>query len=334
MFLYGKTGISQYPANVDLKEFSVKRETSPIKRGVSLLSTEMSKFFQLSSALNIERVLNLELRSKIEFINETHVYPLGIAFIFSGLDNCWYLAPSPLLGGGVFSPRRSEDRGSKADISRSSWPDVVHKERECTYPTSAKEVREIKSRTDGETRPLLPDKHLKALCGHLCVLLGRISTRLGGGNRLLKNAGLPIHVPGLGLDPIGLPFNVSASLAQQNRLPDHTANLEQTDQYQPACQPYESVLYLEILSGVLAGLIASWGGWLWAGGYRWWGSLVVGLALWLFLSFATAITFGDLYFWRVGWRILTGSNPYQYEQTDYRQSFQHNPAIVPLTQSL
>ncbi|HEY0264457.1 MAG TPA: hypothetical protein VGC07_08025 [Granulicella sp.] len=123
-------------------------------------------------------------------------------------------------------------------------------------------------------------------------------------------------------------MNVLAGLIHQDALPNHAPNLEQSHEYQSACQQDDSVLYLEILSALLAGLIATWGGWLWGGGNRGWGSLVIALSLWLFLSFTTAVTFGDPLFWRVGMRLLIGNNPYQYERVkgndEYRQRFQHD----------
>jgi hypothetical protein len=143
-----------------------------------------------------------------------------------------------------------------------------------------------------------------------------------------RHIGLPADVAGLRLHPLRLGMNVAASLFQEPSLPNHSGNLQQSNENQSPCEPSESLLYLEILSALLAGLIASWGGWLWAGGSRWWGGLVAGLAVWLFLSFATAVTFGDPCFWRVGRRILTGSDPYQYEETDYRQPFMHDAENV------
>jgi hypothetical protein len=135
---------------------------------------------------------------------------------------------------------------------------------------------------------------------------------------------LAIHVPSLSLHPIGLGVNFISRLPKQDSLPNHASNLQETDYNQPACEPDEMTLYLEILASLLAGLIASWGDWLWAGGYRWRGGLVCGLALWLFLSFFTGFLFGDPLFWRVGSRILSGRNPNQYEETDYRQRFVHD----------
>ena len=110
--------------------------------------------------------------------------------------------------------------------------------------------------------------------------------------------------------------------------------LQSADYYQSQSEPSESVLYLEALSALLAGLIASWGGWLWAGGSRGWGILVATLSVWLFLSFFTAVTFGDPLFWRVGWSLLRGRNPYsESEHSEYRQLFQHdgeNVSQIPL----
>src|SRR5206468_4024286 len=121
------------------------------------------------------------------------------------------------------------------------------------------------------------------------------------------------------------------SLPQQDGLPCHASNLQQSYQYQSACEPSESVLYLEILSALLAGLIASWGGWLWGGGHRFFGALVAGLAIWLFLSFATALTFGDPVFWRPMLRLLTRqeADGRYYKHSDYRHPLNHYPAIVP-----
>lgn len=130
---------------------------------------------------------------------------------------------------------------------------------------------------------------------------------------------LPFHVVGLHFDRLQGAF-------QQTRLPDHRASLQKADYDEAACEPGDSVLYLEILSALLAGLIASWGGWLWAGGHRAWGAVVAGLALWLFLSFTTTLTFGDPCFWRVGSQVLRGESPrrYEYQTEQYRQPLQHD----------
>jgi len=159
-----------------------------------------------------------------------------------------------------------------------------------------------------------------------------ICAGLGDGNGPAQNLGLVLHVPGLFFHPFGLGVNVAASLAYQDSLPNHASNLKRTDYHQTECEPCEPILYLEVLASLLAGLIAAWGGWLWGGGRRVWGGLVIGLSLWLFLSFFTGFLFNDPLFWRPIGRILTGGNPYRCQgdqQTEYRQPFQHNSAIVP-----
>ena len=67
---------------------------------------------------------------------------------------------------------------------------------------------------------------------------------------------------------VGLGMNVTASLAQQNGLPNHRHNLQRADNRQNTCKPFESPLYCEILSALLASLIAGRGGWLTGGGHR------------------------------------------------------------------
>jgi hypothetical protein len=124
-------------------------------------------------------------------------------------------------------------------------------------------------------------------------------------------------------------MNILASLAEQKSLPSDKHYLEESNYNQTPCEIHEPMLYLEILATLLAGLIASWGGWLWGGGHRAWGGLVIALSLWLFLSFFTGFLFSDPLFWRAGWNVLSGHDPYRCEPvycqtSNYRQTFQHN----------
>jgi hypothetical protein len=150
-----------------------------------------------------------------------------------------------------------------------------------------------------------------------------IRALLGGGNRVTQDGRLAFHVRSLGV-------NITASLLQENRLPDHRGNLQQSNQSQNPCEHNEYSLYLEILASLLAGLIASWGGWLWGGGHKVWGGLVIALSLWLFLSFTTAFAFDDPLFWRPGVRLLTGHelDRWYYQHSEYHQTFQHDGGNV------
>jgi hypothetical protein len=149
---------------------------------------------------------------------------------------------------------------------------------------------------------------------------------------------LAAHVPGLSSHPTSLGMNIVASLAEQSGLPADKNQLQESDSNQAPCEIHEPALYLEVLATLLAGLIAGWGGWLYGGGNRAWGGLVIALSLWLFLSSFTGFLFNDPLFWRPLGSILTGHNPYRcQEQTDYRQTFQHDAENVsqkPLDLSL
>ncbi len=144
---------------------------------------------------------------------------------------------------------------------------------------------------------------------------------------------LAIHVPGLSLHPIGLPVNILAGLAEQDRLPADENQLQESDYSQTPCEIHEPTLYLEILAACLCGLIMGWGGWLWGGGGRGrvYGGLVMVLCVWLFLSFFTGFLFNDPLFWRPLSHILTGQNPYHCQwdqQTEYRQMFHYDTENV------
>jgi hypothetical protein len=56
----------------------------------------------------------------------------------------------------------------------------------------------------------------------------------------------------------------------------------------------------------------------------------MGLSLWLFLSFMTAVSLGDPLFWRPLGRILSDQNPYRYEwgqQSEYQQPLTHGENV-------
>jgi len=146
-------------------------------------------------------------------------------------------------------------------------------------------------------------------------------------------------MPRLSFHPTSLVVNLIARLSQQYSLPYHRADLQESNDYQAECEPYEFPLYGYVLAAILASLIASWGGWLWGGGHRIWGGLLSALGLVLIAATMSAIGFADPSFWRVGWRILCGQNPDRRDCQDKenRQPFQHNSVIVQqkgLTQSL
>jgi hypothetical protein len=131
----------------------------------------------------------------------------------------------------------------------------------------------------------------------------------------------------LSFHPIGLGVNILAGLFQEQRLPDHCSYLQKPDEYQQAGENRQFPLYLEILAGLLASFIASWGGWLMGGRHRIRGVLLAVLGLALIASVLTTIGFCDPLFWRPYLRILTGQNPYRCqwdEQGQYRQVFQHD----------
>jgi hypothetical protein len=130
----------------------------------------------------------------------------------------------------------------------------------------------------------------------------------------------------LRLHPIGLSVNVASGLSQEQSLPDHTAHLQESNQRQESCKPFQFPLYGEILAALLASLIASWGGWLWGGGHRIWGSLIAALGLGLCFSVLTTAGFCDPLFWRAEWRSLTGQEANRCdcaEHTEYHHTFQH-----------
>jgi hypothetical protein len=64
-------------------------------------------------------------------------------------------------------------------------------------------------------------------------------------------------MPSLRFHPFSLGTYNAFGLFEKQRLPDHRAELEHADYHEQLCEPSESVLYLEILSALLAGLITS-----------------------------------------------------------------------------
>jgi len=113
---------------------------------------------------------------------------------------------------------------------------------------------------------------------------------------------------------------------QQERLPNHRSYLQKSDKRQESCKPFEFPLYAEILTALLASLIASWGGWLCGGENRVWGGCLIILGLCLTASTLTTVGFADPLFWRVGGNLLTGreADRHECQQTEYHQTSQHD----------
>jgi hypothetical protein len=171
----------------------------------------------------------------------------------------------------------------------------------------------------------------------LCGQVSGIRALLCSSDRTSEAQGLIDHLvslfphdASLSLHPLGLRVNLIAGFSQQYSLPYHRDDLQEANNYQSECEPYELPLYGYILAALLASLIASWGGWLWGGGHRVRGGLLAVLGLWLITSTLTAVGFADPLFWRVGWRIMAGQNPDRRDcqKTEERHSFQHNEKNV------
>jgi hypothetical protein len=128
----------------------------------------------------------------------------------------------------------------------------------------------------------------------------------------------------------GLPGDGFPRRPQKSGLPSHGPNLQDADYRQGSCKPFEFPLYSEILAALLASLIASWGGWLWAGGNRVRGGLCAVLGLGIVASVLTTVGFCDPLFWRAEWRSLTfqEANRCECQHSEYRQTFQHDTQIL------
>jgi hypothetical protein len=149
---------------------------------------------------------------------------------------------------------------------------------------------------------------------------GSVGTLLSHSNGRLENVSLRFHLPGLAT-------NSSKRAQEENSLPDQRSNLQDSHEGQDACKPFNFPLYAEIIAGLVAQAIGLVGAYLYVRN-RFWGVLVIALALAMVFSVLTTVGFCDPLFWRAEWRSLTGKEANRCqcsEQSENRQSLHIPP---------